>query len=85
MALLVLSGQLAEENDVVRFSSPQGGERMLPSATLRQPGIGLHRISKAARSAAMGHVKDVIERRGDSRAKASEPFPAFAERLEGLG
>jgi hypothetical protein len=85
IALMVLSGQLAEEDGAIRFKAAQSGERPLPSASRDQPGAGRHRHPKTARTLVMPHVRDVIERRMDVRPMSAEPLGAFAEQLEKLG
>ena len=85
VTLMTLSGQLAETNGVLRFKSPQGGERPLPSESRNQPGADRVRQSKSARTDVMPYVKDVVKRRADGRPKRIEPFGAFAEQLEKLG
>jgi hypothetical protein len=84
IALMKLSGQLIEENAVLRFKSAQGGERPLPSEPLNQA-ASHPRHPKPARTRVLPHVKDVIERRADGRPPSAEPFGAFAEQLEKLG
>ncbi len=85
ITLMLLSGQLTEDDGALRFRAAQGGERPLPSASRNQARVGHMRQPKPARTRVMSHVKDVIERRTDGRPKSAEPFGAFAERLEKLG
>jgi hypothetical protein len=84
ITLMVASGQVTDQNGVLRFKSPHvlGGQRPLPSAN-RRPG-GPFR-SKAVRSKVYGHVKDVVERRVDGRPQNADPLEAFADQLEKLG
>ena len=82
ITLMVLSGQLIEENGVLRFKSGQGHGQPLPSTSRNQNGP---RTAKTARTRVMSYVKDVIERRTDGRPQSAEPFDAFAEQLEKLG
>lgn len=84
ITLMVLSGQLLEEQSIIRFKSVAGGERQLPSASRNQT-AGHPRSRKDARSRVMQHVRDVIDRRTDGRPQSVEPFGAFAEQLEKLG
>jgi hypothetical protein len=84
ITLMVLSGQVIEENTVLRFKFAPGGQRQLPSASLNQPG-GHPPDPKHARNRVMPHVRDVIERRTDRRPQSAEPFGAFAEQLQNLG
>jgi hypothetical protein len=86
ITLMVLSGQLAEVQQVLRFNNPQngqGGIRQLPSSALvsRSP----NRFQKTLRSQMMPIVRDVVLRRVDGRPRSAEPFDAFAEELERLG
>ncbi|MBV9859507.1 MAG: hypothetical protein JO038_05325 [Alphaproteobacteria bacterium] len=85
ISLMLLSGQLAEDDGALRFKVAQCGERQLPSASRNQPGASQIRHPKAARTRVMPHVKDVIERRTDGRPISAEPLAAFTERLEELG
>jgi hypothetical protein len=85
VALMLLSGQLIEEENVIRFKHAQGGVRPLPSASLNQPGAGRAMFQKDLRTQVLPHVRDVIERREDGRPNSAEPFSAFAQRLDGLG
>jgi hypothetical protein len=82
--ILVMSqaGYLLDDAAGVRFR--QGGQRALPSANLagsanQQP------IRRDDLKSVLPHVKDVLARRDDGRARHAEPFPAFAEALERLG
>jgi hypothetical protein len=73
LTLMVLSGQLIEEHNVLRFKFARGGERQLPSASRNQAAVGYARDPKVARTRVMPHVKDVIGRRTDARRKARNP------------
>jgi hypothetical protein len=83
ITLMLLSGQLAEDEGGLRFRSQIGGTRPLPSDGRNK--VSLHRLPRPLRSQAMPHVKDVIDRRADGRPKNIEPFGAFSEQLEKLG
>lgn len=82
ITILVMCGQLAEKDAVVRFT--HGGVRQLPSATQNQAGAR-QVMQKPARARAYPVVKDIIERRIDGRPQHAEPLDAFAEVLEKLG
>jgi hypothetical protein len=80
ITLLVLSGQLIEENGVLRFKFTQGGERQLPSTGRGQ----VPAVRRPARDKVLPHVRDVVQRRADGRPQSAEPLGAFAEQLEKL-
>ena len=83
--ILVLSGQLLQnDNGELRFAG-QTAERPLPSVTAHMPGAIRRRFSRPARTRVLPHVRDVIQRRTDGRPKNIDPFPAFAEHLGALG
>ena len=83
VTILVMSGQLTEENGgFLRFS--RGREYQdLPSALQRQ--AAGQPVRRDARARAYPLVKDVVERRTDGRPKYAEPLDAFADELEKLG
>jgi hypothetical protein len=82
ITLLVQSGQILSEDGTLKLP---GGVRHLPSAERTNLGSAHPRIPKPDRERALPHVKDVIERRSDGRAKSSEPLTAFADQMEKLG
>lgn len=83
LALLSLSGQLVEQDGVVRFKHQQQGEHQLPSVGRRQSAGPAH--PKPLRTRAMSHVKDVIARRTDNRAQHAEPLDEFGAQLQRMG
>jgi hypothetical protein len=78
----VMANALTEKDSVIGFSDNHG-PRGLPSEQLR--GGIQHVTPKSGRQRAYPIVKDIIERRTDSRPKYAEPLDAFAEELEKLG
>ncbi|MDE2163157.1 MAG: hypothetical protein KGJ53_08345 [Alphaproteobacteria bacterium] len=82
IALLTLSGQLLEQDGVVRFKHPQG-EHQLPSVGRRQA-VGPAQ-TKPLRTRVMPHVRDVIARRTDNRPKHVEALDEFGAQLKGIG
>jgi len=83
ITLQTLSGQLIEQDGVVRFAHPQGGEHHLPSAALSHADSSINH--KKLRTLAVPHVKDVIARRADNRPKHAEPLDEFGARLQRIG
>ena len=83
IALLTLSGQLLEQDGVIRFKHPQQGEHQLPSVGRRQAVGPAH--PKQLRTRAIPHVKDVIARRTDDRPKHAEPLDEFGTQLQRIG
>jgi hypothetical protein len=82
VTVLVMSNQLAEKNDIVRFAQRGGTVRQLPSVTR-----SIHRYKTAKPNLARAYplVKDVLERREDGRPRYVEPLDAFGDELERLG
>ncbi len=80
--LMSQAGYLLDDAAGVRFR--QGGQRALPSANLAQL-ANQEPIRRDDLKGVLPHVKDVLARRADGRARHAEPFPAFAEALERLG
>jgi hypothetical protein len=85
ITVMLLAGLFAEDDAGIRYASPQGGERQLPSAIRNHPAASRFPIPKQDRASALTHVRDVVERRVDGRSKSAEPLGAFAEYLQKLG
>ena len=76
----VMSYQLTEKDGVLRFTQPN--VRTLPSDQLKSHS---RPHAKPYRARAYPLVKDVVERRTDSRPRYAEPFDAFGDELDNLG
>lgn len=82
ITLLGFAEFMEEKDGVLRFKMPVYANGPLPSAQVRSHRGGMKRTSRAE---LLPHVKDVIARRTDGRAPHTEPFEAFADRLNSLG
>lgn len=83
--LMLLSGQMTNDGEVLRLKHSIQGLQPLPSASRRQPNASRLSSNKTDRTQAMPHVKDVIARRTDGRPKSIEPFGAFSEQMDAIG
>ena len=79
----VMAGQLTEDQGILRFPH-RGGERTLPSVSLRSHGRD-RVMPKPQRARVYQIVQDIIARRTDGRPQQSEPLDAFADQLDKLG
>lgn len=78
----LLAETLKEKDGVIRFPNASG-VRPLPGDQLKNFGQR-QAMKKPGRTRALPIVKDLIARRTDGRARATEPLDAFADELEKL-
>jgi hypothetical protein len=81
ITIFVLCQQLIKKDGLLG----RNGGQYLPLPSEQQARAVGQAISKAARARAYPIVKDVIERRSDTRPKHVEPLDAFADELDKLG
>jgi hypothetical protein len=83
IAILMMSGTLVENDGSLKFAP--GREGYTPPSQHRPAGLHDEPKHDEMRARAYSIVKDVIERRTDSRPKHAEPLDAFVEELGTLG
>ncbi|WP_083469136.1 hypothetical protein [Methylobacterium variabile] len=79
----IYNNSLKEKDEIIRFSYGSGVVP-LPGEQSRQT-RRRHSIKKIHREKVLGIVRDIVARRTDGRAHRSEPFEAFADKLEQIG
>jgi hypothetical protein len=81
ITILILAETMSEKDGLLRFNNTAYASGSLPSEQAKSQ-RGMRRETRAQ---VMPIVRDVISRRTDGRPQHSEPFEAFAERLDSLG
>ena len=86
ITILALNEILSAKNEIVSFArGKEGYGSPGDQANVQSPTLHRAPIGKEARARAYPIVKDIIDRRTDSRPASAEPLDAFAEQLEKLG